>query len=211
MQEHKIFFTLEELAALVDIPVRTIRYYIAEGLLPGPAGRGKAAAYGEEHLLRLRLIRLLAARHMPLAEMARLLHGLTLAEVQALLREEEVRAGELADAARPTQAREYLATLLKNARAVRLGPTQATGASAPGSASHSPELLPPAPAPVPAPLRRVREQPGVYQAEPAASAENWLRWELAPGVELHVKAEAREQQADLLERIFRSVGLHLRP
>ena len=51
---------IEELADLVGVPVRTVRYYIAEGLLPGPGTRGKGTVYGEEHLLRLRLIRLLA-------------------------------------------------------------------------------------------------------------------------------------------------------
>jgi DNA-binding transcriptional MerR regulator len=213
MQEPKTFFTLEELAELVDIPVRTIRYYIAEGLLPGPEGRGKATTYGAEHLLRLRLIRLLSARHMPLAEMAGLLRGLALAEVQTLLSEEEARARELEEAARPAQAREYLATLLKNAQAVRQGPTPT------GSPPSAPRPEPPGsrlPAPAP-PLTRslppggVREQAREYQPGSVSSSETWERWELAPGVELHVKTEAREQQASLLERIFKSVGLRFRP
>ena len=48
--------SIDELARSSELPVRTIRYYVAEGLLPGPGGRGKAATYGEDHLLRLRLI-----------------------------------------------------------------------------------------------------------------------------------------------------------
>lgn len=60
-------FTLEELvgaanAILRDRPAlqvqgRTVRYYIANGLLPRPSGGPKFARYGLEHLRRLILIR----------------------------------------------------------------------------------------------------------------------------------------------------------
>src|SRR5690242_10862011 len=57
MLENEQTYTIEELAEQVGTPVRTIRFYIAEGLLSGPGTRGKAASYSGEHLLRLRLIR----------------------------------------------------------------------------------------------------------------------------------------------------------
>ena len=41
--------TIEELAERAETSVRTIRFYIAEGLLPGPGARGKAASYSGEH------------------------------------------------------------------------------------------------------------------------------------------------------------------
>lgn len=54
-------FTLQELADRTGIEPRTIRSYIERDLLPGPDGRGRAAAYGPEHLHRLLAIEKLRA------------------------------------------------------------------------------------------------------------------------------------------------------
>lgn len=61
-------YTLGDLASLADVTPRTIRYYVAQGLLPSPEAAGPATRYGEGHLLRLRLIRRLQRDHLPLAE-----------------------------------------------------------------------------------------------------------------------------------------------
>src|SRR3954464_11640452 len=60
--------TIEELARRADVPVRTVRFYIAERLLPGPGARGRDAVYSEEHLLRLLLVRRLSERGQRLGE-----------------------------------------------------------------------------------------------------------------------------------------------
>jgi DNA-binding transcriptional MerR regulator len=52
------------------VPPRTIRFYIAQGLLPGPLRSGRGAAYGKPHLQRLDRIKALQAKGMPLAELA---------------------------------------------------------------------------------------------------------------------------------------------
>lgn len=49
--------SLETLEQLTGIPERTIRSYIARGLVPGPRGRGRAASYGDEHLVRLNFVK----------------------------------------------------------------------------------------------------------------------------------------------------------
>lgn len=67
--------SLQELAAEAGLPARTVRFYIARGLVPGPAGAGRGAAYGSEHLARLRAIRRLQAKGLMLAEIARELGG----------------------------------------------------------------------------------------------------------------------------------------
>lgn len=65
--------TLAELAEGTGIPARTVRYYIARGLLPGPDKAGRGAEYNEQHLERLQQIVRLQAEGHPLAEIARLL------------------------------------------------------------------------------------------------------------------------------------------
>ena len=50
-------YSLTELCELVDLPRRTVRYYIQEGLLDPPAGAGRGARYHTSHLDRLLEIR----------------------------------------------------------------------------------------------------------------------------------------------------------
>jgi DNA-binding transcriptional MerR regulator len=77
--------TLGELTAAADVSVRTVRYYIAEGLLPPPEGSGPGSAYGQGHLNRLRLIQRLKEAYLPLKEIRRRLSGLSDAEVRSVL------------------------------------------------------------------------------------------------------------------------------
>ena len=49
--------TLDELAALVDLPKRTVRYYIQLGLVDRPVGETRAARYGARHAEQLLQIR----------------------------------------------------------------------------------------------------------------------------------------------------------
>ena len=73
-----------ELAARAGTTVRTVRYYVAQGLLPGPVGLGPRSAYAYEHLVRLGAIRALKERYLPLAEIGRRLEGMSLGEMEAL-------------------------------------------------------------------------------------------------------------------------------
>ena len=59
---------LAELAEQTGVPARTIRLYIAQGVLPGPLRAGRDAAYGKMHVERLREIRQLQAEGLTLAE-----------------------------------------------------------------------------------------------------------------------------------------------
>jgi DNA-binding transcriptional MerR regulator len=69
--EHKQGLGIAELARRAGVTPRTIRYYVAEGLLPAPAGQGQRRAYGPEHLDRLEAIRELKAAYLPLHEIRR--------------------------------------------------------------------------------------------------------------------------------------------
>jgi DNA-binding transcriptional MerR regulator len=59
---------LTELADRAGVSIRTVRYYIQQGLLQEPEARGPGAHYTEEHLDRLLLIKRLQKEHLPLAE-----------------------------------------------------------------------------------------------------------------------------------------------
>jgi DNA-binding transcriptional MerR regulator len=56
MNEPKTF-TLDEIAALAELPRRTVRYYIQSGLIDRPQGVGKGAYYTQRHVEQLLLVR----------------------------------------------------------------------------------------------------------------------------------------------------------
>jgi DNA-binding transcriptional MerR regulator len=78
-------YSLADLARLADVTPRTVRYYVAQGLLPSPEAAGPATRYGEGHLARLRLIRRLQREHLPLAEIRAQLERMSDDEVAAAL------------------------------------------------------------------------------------------------------------------------------
>ena len=105
-------YSLTELADLAGVTPRTVRYYLAQGLLPAVGQTGPGSKYDDGHLARLRLIRRLQAEHLPLAEIRRRLETLDDEEIREL-----VEAGEPAP---PTDtALEYLRTVLGAPTAVR--------------------------------------------------------------------------------------------
>jgi Ca-activated chloride channel family protein len=177
--------TIEELADLVGVPVRTVRYYITEGLLPGPGTRGKGTVYGEEHLLRLRLVRMLAEQRVPLAEIREQVGSLALPEVQALLNEEHRRAQRQARVAESPRA--YISSLLDRARPGVQSPHRSQYASVKPQAPMAEEM-------------RVDKD---LTPQEEAGGEGWWRWELLPGIELSVRADALGRHRGLVEELLR--------
>ena len=173
-----VALSIQELAEETGVSVRTIRYYIAEGLLPSAGARGRSATYGDEHLLRLRLIRRLVEQRRPLAEIRAKLANLSFAELRALVREEEQRSDRLRSTEDSLSPREYIAALLreKSPEPVRYS-----------SRASSPSDF----------------EPSSSSERPTRSSEVWERWELAPGVELHVRADRKRSARDLIRRLLR--------
>jgi DNA-binding transcriptional MerR regulator len=174
--------TIQKLADAAGVSVRTIRYYIAEGLLPPPGARGKAATYGEDHLLRLRLIRRLVEQRRPLAEIRGQLSALTREELRGLAAEEERRAWQLGSPEQPLTPRQYIAALLERERDGAERARQSVERPEPRSSS---------------------------TAKAVRRAEEWERWELAAGVELHVRADAKLASRDLIQRLLREADRSL--
>jgi DNA-binding transcriptional MerR regulator len=102
-------YTIGELARAENVTTRTVRYYVAEGLLPAPDSVGRAATYSDEHLVRLKLIKILKDEYLPLHEIRMLLSGLDYQAVMELL---EQKQKEENPPPAPSSAKEYLQTLL---------------------------------------------------------------------------------------------------
>ena len=65
-------YTIEDLSELTGFPRRTIRYYIQEGLLEPPAGRGRGGFYYDSHLNKLLKIKSLQDRGYSLSSITEL-------------------------------------------------------------------------------------------------------------------------------------------
>lgn len=178
-------FRLAELAQATGTTTRTIRFYVAEGLLPPPIGAGPAAVYEDEHRDRLQLIALLKARYLPLKEIRRLLAGLSSEEVRAQLSQGAGALAESAPEALPAaagprlgDASAYLERVLSSRPAAR--ESRDSGEVARRSHLAAPPASPPRAAPpLPRPLPRGDER------------EQWERITLADGVELHIRDDWR--------------------
>jgi len=68
-------FTLAELAELVDLPQRTVRYYIQIGLIARPGGVGRGAHYTAQHVDQLLEIKKWQAAGLSLERIGELLAG----------------------------------------------------------------------------------------------------------------------------------------
>jgi DNA-binding transcriptional MerR regulator len=201
-------FTLADLARLADVTPRTVRYYVAQGLLPSPGQAGRGARYPESALERLRLIRELQRRHLPLAEIRARLVGLSDTELQALA---------VPPSPTPTDtALDYIRGILGAARpaepASRARPFSAAAAPAPAMAA--------GPGGVPAVARRTFTKPsppptdaapqtaGPSGQSAAAERSQWDRISLTPDIELHIRrplGRLEQRRVDRLITIARQV------
>ncbi|MEO7665061.1 MAG: MerR family transcriptional regulator [Candidatus Limnocylindrales bacterium] len=130
--------SLAELARTAGVTPRTVRYYIAQGLLGGANEPGPGAWYDADHLARLRLIRELQRQHLPLSEIRARIAGLTGEEIGRVLEESTAKAAEPS-----SSALDYIRGLL--------GPAPTMGRVVAPSAPASS-----APAPVPTPVAALR-------------------------------------------------------
>ena len=182
-------FDIKELSERSKTTPRTVHFYVQQGLLPPAGSPGPGARYGEGHVARLKLIRLLQKQHLPLAEIARRLKGLTDGQVRELLDETRARR-----AGQGGSALDYIRNVLQDQSAKRSD----------GSDS------------VPAFLRRdggalqARLSGAIPAASPAdgagASTEpsrsQWERYTLTDGIELNVRRPLARTEQRMLTRLL---------
>ena len=68
-------YRVEQLAAVCDVSVDTVRFYQSRGLVPQPVREGRVAWYEDAHADRIRRIRELQRKGLTLAAIARVVEG----------------------------------------------------------------------------------------------------------------------------------------
>jgi len=182
-------YSLGDLARLADVTPRTVRYYVAQGLLPSPDAAGPATRYGEGHLARLRLIKRLQRDHLPLAEIRARLERMADDEVAAAAAvldpvepDPSMEAGDTLDFVRSLMRQSGIRSTTNHTAVQAMAAPAPVRAPARPSAQAGPSALaaPPAiaPAEVPPPAARRAARPSflahrleaVHEAAPEAPA-----------------------------------------
>jgi DNA-binding transcriptional MerR regulator len=207
--------TLGELTTAADVSVRTVRYYIAEGLLPPPEGSGPASSYTQGHLDRLRLIQRLKEAYLPLKEIRRRLSGLSDDEVRSVLAANDHRSATVTS---PTSespfdeslasARDYLA-LLESREQYRTEPLalQFPAAAAPLEAALEGSDFMPVPAPSRGPRAAARTPASISPRRDESAArpgtDLWRRIPLGDDAELVISDRVYERHRDRIDWLVR--------
>jgi DNA-binding transcriptional MerR regulator len=196
-------YAIGDLARLTGLSVRTIRYYLSQGLLPSPGEAGPGAHYGEGHLNRLRLTKRLQEQHLPLAEIRSRLGQLSDRDVSEIVADaqpttpatsalEYIR--DVLGQRSPVPAERPRASLL---RRLESAPPEAD-LVAPGS--HAQARAQPTAGAGPQPALNLAEQlPG---DPPPLERSHWERLSLGPDIELHVRRPLSRLQQKRVERLI---------
>ena len=195
--------TIEDLAQQSGLSLRTLRYYIQEGLLPGPDTAGKYASYSQQHLDHLAMITRLKNLHLPLKEIRHLLSNMSSEDMRRILDYQDVIHFNIRDefgsinpdpalSGGKTSALEYIRNLEQRQSGFR---------SVAGSPS-----IPAAPQTYQAQSEnyQVKESARIYQP----NKEQWTKVVLGDGIELNIREEiARKFRGEIDELIKKAADL----
>ena len=177
-------YSIAELADLAGVTPRTVRYYLAQGLLPSAGQTGPGTRYAESHLARLRLIRQLQAEHLPLADIRRRLVDLDDDAIVALAQQDEPPAP-------PDSALDYVRAILHETPApysgslLRRVPMPLAMSALPTAAATSAERL--------GESHHSTAMPG--------DRSQWERIVLATDIELHIRRPLGRTQSKRVDRL----------
>lgn len=145
---------------------RTIRYYLAEGLIhPPDEKQGTASVYGYLHLLQLVVVKKLQAEHLPIRKIRELVIGKSELELESLLGMGVTSGRKTSD----SEAKKYLESLLTSSKPPFADYERAQSA--------------------PRQKRGMTSVPDTTQSPSVDSGGAWQRIEIEPGLELHIRSD----------------------
>jgi DNA-binding transcriptional MerR regulator len=190
-------YTLTELADLAGVTPRTVRYYLAQGLLPAVGVSGPGAKYDDAHLARLRLIRRLQAQHLPLADIRRQLDTLDDAAALAI-------AAAPDPGPPPDSAIDYIRRVTAATDPPASGPFAISRPADPLlRRSFDASTAPAAPAPAPAAPASAPPAPHLATGPtPRIGRSQWERVAVDPDVEIHLRRPLSRSTAKRVDRLI---------
>jgi len=157
----------QERGTVTNVPdERTIRYYLAEGLIQPPEEKqGTASVFGYMNLLQLVAVKKLQVEHLPIRKIRELVAGKSEQELEALLG----IGGPSGKKSSQSEAKRYLESLLAPSMSQTLGSVAVAGT----------------------PRRKQMSTPRAAAplAQEPDQTQSWQRLEIEPGLELHIRSD----------------------
>lgn len=193
--------TIEDLAQQSGLSLRTLRYYIQEGLLPGPDTAGKYASYSQLHLDHLAMITRLKNLHLPLKEIRHLLSNMSTEDMRRILDYQDELHFNIQDKFDPikpdsvepagkTSALEYIRDLEQRQSGFRSVAGSPSIPAAPQAYQAQPENF------------RVKESARIYQP----NKERWTKVVLGDGIELNIREEIARKNRDEIDELIKKAA-----
>jgi len=180
----------QERGTVTSVPdERTIRYYLAEGLIQSPEEKqGTASVFGYLNLLQLIVVKKLQAEHLSIRKIRELVVGKSEQELESLAG----IGGASGKKGRESDAKQYLESLLAPSMPQSLRS---------GAATSAPRTKVSPPGDVAAPAQETRP--------------SWQRLEIEPGLELHIRSDyapptTSARTKGLVERVIDRLRGHKR-
>jgi DNA-binding transcriptional MerR regulator len=205
-------FNARDLAEKAETTVRTIHYYVSEGLLPPPEGTTRNALYGPAHLARLKIIAALRTEGLSLAAIRSRLNLLSEEGVVEVLQtldryDDEISTGDvtalgLIEAAVVDQSSETQANETGDRQApVMLSRSMPLPESSPPDSAREyvDRMLNRSEAPRQAPSRREAH------VRPKRPPETWHHFSIEDGIDIRVRDDRLRPERRQIEAFIESV------
>lgn len=181
-QEKK--YSIDDLSELTGYSRRTIRYYIQEGLLDSPAGRGKGGFYFDSHLSQLKLIKQLQDKKMSLSSIFKYMER-DYESSKQIYNEYIKPAFELNMTEESFPAANRRADMMKRKMDI------ISKKELPQKENIIPEK------------QDFFFEKKVYDLAPESPRDVWVRYEITPGLEINIRRDIEEDQRRKIDDIIR--------
>ena len=181
--------TIEELANQSGLPLRTLRFYIQEGILQGPDTRGKFARYSQQHLDRIELIRRLKDLRTPIQEIKHMLENISEEELHQLLKYQDLVASQFSN----LQVNQFKERRISEAGKSALDYIQNIFPDIAKDASADNRMTPRSP------LAQIAEGRGMKRSR----QETWRRIVIADGIEINIREPRNRNEEIKIEKIVK--------
>lgn len=173
-------YLIGELANKTGVSVRTIRYYISEGLLPSPQSRGRYTIYDEEYIDRIATIKRLKEAFLPIKEIRTMLETKSEAEINEFLSIYE-------DTGPSNEALDYISSMMDKEKHYQAEPA--------GIQKQ---------APMPELFSARSRMPSARGSNHLEDNSVWRRFEIVPGFEVHVREDVFKQSGKIVFNLIES-------
>ena len=192
--------TIEELARRGGLSLRTLRYYIQEGLMPGPDTAGKYASYSQHHLDHITIIKRLKSLHLPLKEIRNLISNMTPRDMKRILQYQDTlyfQLGEEKVTKSPTKSPGELSSALEYIQDLEIRQSRLQ------SIANSPTILPR----VQSEVKNQKDFTSIHeQGELKTQKESWSKIILREGVELNIRETEASRYKNEIEELAKFAG-----